>query len=121
MILIAVANGTARDLGYKNMLGELTARQVSTLSLMILFGIYIFYVIQRYPPQSPMQAIWIGLLWLLLTLIFEFGMGLATGISWKIMLEEFNILKGRLWILTPIWVTVAPYIAFRFLNCKQCY
>lgn len=116
MILIAVANGTARDLGYKNMLGELTARQLSTISLVILFGIYIFYVIQQYPPQSPIQAIWIGLLWLLLTLIFEFGMGLATGISWATMLEEYNILKGRLWILVPIWVTVAPYIAFRIFK-----
>jgi hypothetical protein len=43
-------------------------------------------------------------------------MGLATGMSWAKMLEEYNILEGRLWILIPIWVAVAPYIAFKILK-----
>lgn len=77
MILIAVLNGTARDLGYKKYLGELLARQLSTIVLIIVFGIYIGLVLQKYPPANLGQSVKIGILWLVLTLLFEFGLGLA--------------------------------------------
>lgn len=81
MIIIAVINGTARDLWYKKYIGELAARQISTLSLMLLLGMYINVIIKKYPPQSASQAFQIGLIWVLLTLGFEFGMGLIRGFS----------------------------------------
>ena len=113
MILIAVLNGTARDLWYKKFTGDLTGHQISTITLIILFGIYIGFIIKLYPPVSETQSIYIGLLWLILTLIFEFGFGLYRGNSWSKLFSDYNILKGRIWILIPIWVTIAPWIFFR--------
>ena len=112
MLLLAILNGTARDLGYKKYLGDLTAHQFSTVTLIILFGIYIKIIINKYPPASSTQAIYTGLLWLALTLAFEFGFGRMRGNSWHVLLEDYNILKGRVWIFIPLWVAIAPYIFY---------
>lgn len=116
MILIAVLNGTARDLGYKKYLGELLARQLSTIVLIIVFGIYIGFVLQKYPPANLGQSVKIGILWLVLTLLFEFGLGLAGGKSWAELLSDYNILQGKLWVLVPLWVAVAPYLFYIWNN-----
>lgn len=113
MLLIAVINGAARDLWFKDYTGELLGRQISTITLLILFGIYIWFVIKKYPPQSGIQAIAIGMLWLMLTLAFEFGFGLFRGISLTQLFEEYNLLKGKIWILIPIWVAVTPYLFYK--------
>jgi len=113
MVLIAVINGTARDLWYKKYVGELKAHQISTITLIILFGFYIHFIIAKFPPSSGKQALYIGLLWLILTLIFEFGLGRLRGNSWSTLLDDYNIIRGRLWVLILIWTALAPYLFFR--------
>lgn len=113
MLLLAIINGVGRDLGYKKYVGELTAHQISTGTLIILFGFYIWFIGNKFPFDSERQAIFIGFFWLILTLIFEFGFGLARGNSLTHLLEDYNILKGRLWVLIPIWITIAPYIFYK--------
>lgn len=113
MIILAVLNGTARDLWYKRFLGDLTAHQISTVTLIILLGAYIWFIIRKFPPHSSTQALFIGLFWLLMTLLFEFGFGLARGHSLSELLNDYNILKGRIWITIPIWTAIAPYIFYK--------
>lgn len=113
MIIIAVINGTARDLWYSKYLGDLTSRQISTLSLLILFGVYFSILLKKYPLQSWSQAIIVGIVWLLLTLTFEFGFGRIAGHSWQSLFQEYNILNGRIWILIPLCVLIAPYLFYK--------
>ncbi len=112
MILIAVMNGAARDLWYKKLTGELAAHQLSTISLIILLGIYIWYVAGRFPFTNSREAIITGFTWLVLTLGFEFGLGFYRGASWSKMLADYDILKGRIWVLVPIWTVIAPYLFY---------
>jgi len=115
--LLAVLNGTLRDLGYKKYVGDLTAYQISTITLVILFALYIGYIIKRFPPSSSAQAILIGTMWVALTLCFEFGFGGYRDNSWSVLFADYNILKGRIWILIPLLIFIAPYlnISDRFL------
>lgn len=114
MIIIAIINGTARDLWYNKYISELAARQISTLSLILLLAIYINFTIKKYPPKSASQAFQIGLIWVLLTLGFEFGLGIIRGNSWMQLLNDYNVLKGHLWVLVPIWTFLAPYFFYRY-------
>ena len=113
MLLLAVLNGSLRDLGYKKCTADLTAHQISTIMLIIFFAFYIGYVIRHFPPSSSTQAILIGILWEILTLSFEFGLGRARGNSWTALLSDYNIIKGRLWVLIPVWILIAPYIFYK--------
>jgi hypothetical protein len=58
------------------------------------------------------RAAWsIGALWLLLTLAFEFLAGHhLIGDSWERLLAEYNVARGRIWILVLVSVLVAPVV-----------
>jgi len=114
MLLIAFGNGTLRELWIRKHTGELPAHQISTIVLLLLFGVYTWVIVRVWPPESADHAITIGLLWLLLTLAFEFLFGhYASNLSWSALLHEYNLLAGRLWVLVPLWIAVAPYAFYR--------
>ncbi len=116
MLLLAILNGAMRDLGYKKYMGDLTAHQISTITLIILFAFYIGYIINRFPPISSTQTILIGTVWVILTLSFEFGFGRYRGNVWSVLFADYNILKGRIWILIPVWVLIAPYLFYKYFR-----
>jgi hypothetical protein len=117
MIFIAIANGIFREKVLANKLSELQAHQLSTLTLILLFGLYMWGLFSIWIPTSANHALRIGLLWLLFTVIFEFIFGhYVAGHSWSRLFQDYNILKGRLWIFVLIWVTIAPYIIYQLRN-----
>ena len=116
MLLIAIANGSLRDLVYKRYTGELAAHQISTVTLITFFGFYIWYILRRLPPDSESKSLFIGLIWLVLTLAFEFGFGRWRGNSWAKLFADYNLFEGRIWILVPIFVATAPYLFYKLLK-----
>jgi len=114
LVMIAMLNGALREGLYGQYLGELRAHQVSTVSGISLFGIYIWVLIRHMSPVSSKQAIIIGIIWLGMTLAFEFiFMHYVAGHSWEVLLYDYNIFAGRVWMLVLIWITVTPYIFYR--------
>lgn len=110
MIVIAMINGGIREYTYQKWTGERTGHQISTITLILLFAIYFMFLFRFYPLSSIQQATNIGLMWLGLTVIFEFVMGLLSGNSWSEMFADYNIFKGRLWPLVLLWVAIAPVV-----------
>ncbi|MCK5058054.1 MAG: hypothetical protein KAT34_15480 [Candidatus Aminicenantes bacterium] len=114
LVVVAIINGAIREKGYKKYMSELRAHQVSTVTGIILFGIFIYILSLIWKIQSAGQAITIGLLWLALTIAFEFVFGhFVMKHPWSKLLNDYNILKGRLWLLILIWTTIAPYVFYK--------
>lgn len=114
MVVIAIANGLLRESWYGRHLSELAAHQVSTLTAVILLGVYIYSVVGIWRPASAARAIAIGVLWLSMTIAFEFIFGrYLAGHSWDRLLHDYNVLAGRLWPLVLVWVGVSPYLFYR--------
>ena len=113
MLLIAVANGALREAVLMKWVNNLTAHQISTATLLLFFTLYIGSIIKRFIPHSSSQAIAVGVLWLVLTLSFEFGFGRWRGNTWEKLFADYNIRQGRVWILVPIWVAIAPYFFYQ--------
>ena len=116
MLFIAIMNGMLREFVFRKYMGDLTAHQLSTVSLIIFFAVYIGILMKRIPPASSEKALLIGILWMLMTLAFEFGFGAYRGNSWSKMIGDYNIYKGHIWILIPVWVTIAPYIFYKLFQ-----
>ena len=114
MIFIAIANGLFREKILTSRFNELQAHQISTLTMLVLFGIYVWILFKIWFPTSTNQAISIGLIWLILTIFFEFLFGhYVAGHSWNRLLHDYNILQGRVWVLVLIWISIAPYVIFQ--------
>lgn len=114
MVPIAIANGVVREVVYGPRLPELQAHQVSTLSALVLLGLYMGWVMRRWPPSSAAGATGIGAIWLGLTLAFELLFGhYVAGHTWSRLLQDYDLLAGRLWPLVLLWVATAPYLLSR--------
>jgi hypothetical protein len=111
LVVIGILNGVLRQAGYGKYVAELTAHQISTLTGIILMGLYIWWLTRIWKIPSSGQAVAIGLIWLGMTVVFEFGFGhFVMGHPWKKLFNDYNILEGRVWALVLIWITIAPLV-----------
>ena len=109
--LIGIANGTLRELGYKDRVGERTAHQISTGSAIALFAGYFELLARLRPLTSTREALQVGAAWLALTIAFEFGFGrLVAHTSWDELLADYDLRKGRLWPLVLAWILLGPAV-----------
>jgi hypothetical protein len=119
MIVLAVLNGALRQFGYLPLVGELAAHQLSTFTLILLFTAYFWPLLRRWPPSTGAQAVGVGLLWLAMTLGFEFGFfHYVAGHPWSRLLHEYDLPSGRVWVFVPLYVAVAPWL-FRCILLKH--
>jgi hypothetical protein len=114
MVIIGIANGILRERWYGRSLPELAAHQVSTLVAIVFLGVYIWLVVRLRRPRSFAHGFRIGLYWLCLTVAFEFLFGhYIAHHTWCDLFHDYNIFAGRLWLLVPVWIMIAPCLFFR--------
>ena len=119
MLLIAIANGAFRQLTFGKVMPELRAHQLSTVIGSVLIGFYIWAVVRLWPPASARQALSIGLVWLALTIAFEFVFGrFVMHRPWSQLFNDYNLIEGQVWTVFLIWLTLAPYVFFRLHRAR---
>lgn len=113
MVVIAVANGVVREVVLSPYVSELGAHQLSSLTLVLLFALYVWGVRRFLRLASREQALGVGAMWLVLTVLFEFGFGhWIAGHPWEKLLADYDLGAGRLWALVLLWVGIAPLVAY---------
>lgn len=114
LVVIGILNGVIRGTVYEKYVGDLTAHQISTLTGIILMGCYIWWLTGKWEIVSSSQAIIIGMIWLDLTIAFEFLFGhYIVGHPWSRLLYDYNLLEGRIWVLVLIWIAIAPFVFYK--------
>ena len=114
VLVCAFVNGAVRIAFIIPSVGESAGHLISCLTLSALVLLATFLLIRWIHPEGMARAIAIGVLWLILTLIFEFLAGhYLFGNSWEKLLSEYDLLRGRIWILVLIVTTLAPLIMAR--------
>lgn len=108
MPFLAIANGVVRETTYGRTMSEDASHGLSTLPLLALVGVYTYFVARRWPLQSRAQAFAVGIVGFLFATSFEFGFGRLEGRSWSELFADYNLLRGRLWVLVPLALLVAP-------------
>ncbi len=109
LLFLAVLNGGVRDTWLSPRLGETVGRAVSTLSLsgLILFATWM--TIGWIRPTTVGDALGVGALWLALTLAFEFiGGHYGFGKSWSELLADYDLRRGRIWLVVLLVTLLAP-------------
>jgi hypothetical protein len=114
MVLAALLNGTFRALVTQPLIGETAARFVATLLLLALVTAYEWWLLARLPIPTAGVAWLIGASWVVMTLAFELGFGrFVEQLSWQTMLADYDLTRGRIWVLVPLWLLVAPAVLRR--------
>ncbi len=111
ILVMAFLNGTLRELLLIPAFGKTPGLIASGILLSTVIVIFARAGERWYGPTTVGQAWRIGLFWLALTLVFEFGFGLLQGKSWRELLQAYAFRDGDLWPLVLGVVLVAPRLA----------
>ena len=113
LLVIAVTAGIARTLLLEPRVGEQLGHAIGTLVVIVVFSAVIWLTFDWVSPiPDPRNAWLIGLGWVTATLLFEFLFGhYVDGAPWSRLLADYNILRGRLWILVPLTLLFVPALA----------
>ena len=115
MAFLAIVNGGLRERWYGRHMTELGAHRLSTLIAGVLFFGYTGFLGLLWPIASAGQAFAIGGIWLVLTVVFEFCLGrLVLKETWSRLLMDYNLPKGRVWVLLLAWLFLLPYVVMVF-------
>jgi hypothetical protein len=114
LVGVAILNGLAREAALAPRLGAAVAHAVSSIILASLIALTAWVTIPWIAPGTIRRAWTVGVLWLALTIAFEFLAGhYAFGHPWPSLLADYDILRGRLWLIVVVTTLVAPAWAWR--------
>ena len=112
ILALAVANGMLREAVLIPALGHQTGLTASGIVLSLLVLLVALLATPWYGRLDPRRYWQIGGLWLVLTLVFEFGMGrLVSHKTWQELLDAYTFSGGNIWPAVLVVVLVAPRIA----------
>jgi hypothetical protein len=113
ILLLAIGNGLLRESVLIPNLGRTAGLVASGLLLSALVALVALASIRWLRPATMREAWQQRLLWLVLTLVFEFGFGRWRGKPWSELLEAYTFSGGNIWPLVLLVIVVAPPIAWR--------
>ena len=112
--MIGVANGIARGALYEGRVGPRRAQYISTAALLMLLTTYMALLTRRWPLPTRQSAVLVGVVWSVLTVGFEFGLGrVVVGDSWSKLLDQYAFWRGNAWIAVPMWIAIGPAVLRR--------
>ena len=120
ILVLASGNGAARDLVLARRLGDPLARAISTIVLCGLILLVTWRSIRWIGFRSRRDALIVGSLWVVLTLTFEFLAGhYLFGKAWATLLEDYDLSRGRIWILALLTTFAAPVLLARTAGDRE--
>lgn len=120
LAVVAFANGALRAVGYGPLVGEPWAHHLSVITGVSLITLAIWLFVRKRPFASRRQAALVGLLWLLMTEVFEAVMLLAwMRKSPGDFLEAHALLRGESWLVFLFCLTLAPSLLHRWQTRAQ--
>ena len=118
LVLVAILNGVFRNDVLVPHLGEKAGRAISSVTLSCAILCVSYLLVSTIDLEYPSSDLWlIGIIWLSLTLIFEFGFGhYVVGKSWPVLLDDYNICDGKIWTVVRVTTLVGPYLMRSLIN-----
>jgi hypothetical protein len=110
MIPLAILNGALRQLVLEPSFGTNIANPISGLILCGLIFIVSIIFIPKLGKGNVVAYIKIGLLWVLLTIIFETVLGLIMGSTFTEIISAYNIITGNLWLIIVLFMGFVPWL-----------
>ncbi|MBN2307472.1 MAG: hypothetical protein JXR94_00785 [Candidatus Hydrogenedentes bacterium] len=117
LAVLAIANGIVRTTCIEPRVGEYGGHVIGSAVFVVVIFAVTFVFVGRLPAPSRKRLLGIGLFWLALTVAFEFlfGRGVAKE-PWSVLLADYNIFRGRLWLVVLAATCLAPAICGRLVE-----
>ena len=114
VIAAETVHGVLRGLLLVPLVGDLTARQIGvpigTLIILAVASLCIWWIGVR----TKLQLLGVGVLWVVLTVLFEIGLGrFVLGLPWERIAEDYDPARGGFLGIGLLVMAVSPLLAAR--------
>jgi hypothetical protein len=107
-------NGTLRTLYLAPVIGDFPARRIGVLVAIALIFVITFAFTHWMGGRTRAQLLGIGLLWVVLTVLFEFALGRGVlHYDWSRMLSDYDLSRGGLMAFGLLAMAFTPLLAAR--------
>jgi len=107
------------NLIYQPLWGEMLAHQIGMITRIIINFVFAYLLLMYADEYNTNDLIQVGLLWLFLTLIFEWGGSIAIGRPISEILIGWNIFAGYMWPYVLLSYLLAPVIMGAIISKKR--
>lgn len=113
-------HGTIRQLFLAPLIGDFNARRIAVFTGMILIFLITYFFVQWINAPSVKSLLVIGLMWVVLTVVFEFSLGIFVfGYSSERMFEDYDLTYGGLMGFGMLFMFLAPLFATKVRDFKE--
>ena len=109
IIPLAFINGAFREVFLENKIG-IYANPISCVILCILAYLVSFIFVPRLGIGTCKVYLKMGLLWVILTVVFETILGFLMGNTFKEIINAYNITTGNFWLFVVIFIGFVPIL-----------
>lgn len=114
IFFLAILNGTLREKALIPTFGPVAGLVTSGIILAICIFLVALLSAPWYGRLTSGQWLLVGAIWLVLTLLFEFGFGrFSQDKSWTELLEAYTFKGGNIWPLVLVATFISPWLAAR--------
>jgi hypothetical protein len=120
--LIALAksvHGTIRRLFIAPVMGDLSARQIGVLTGSTIIFLISWLSIRWIGARKFTYQLEVGALWVVLTDLFEVGLGLALGYPQARILSDYNVAQGGLMGFGLLFMLFVPSLAAKVRGSRS--
>lgn len=112
LAVLAVATAGLRTGVITPRIGERWGHVVGTVILCLVIFFVAWLSIGWIGPAGARDTLYVGILWVVMTIAFEFLAGhYLFGNSWEKLFADYNIARGRIWVLVLVSTYFAPGLA----------
>ena len=113
-------HGTVRQLFLAPLVGDFAARRIAFFIGTLLIFLITYFFIHWINAPNVKSLFAVGLMWMILMTLFEFGLGLfVMNYSWARMLEDYDVSRGGLMGLGLLFMIFAPWLAAKLRSRKS--
>jgi hypothetical protein len=117
LVVVALLNAGFREVVLAPSVGDSVAHVTSTGTLLTALAVVAYLYFRRFADHSVGELVAIGLGWAAMTVLFEFGFGhYVMGTPWHVLVADYDLLAGRVWVLVPLSMAVFPLLFGRSLE-----
>ncbi len=105
-------HGTIRQLFLAPLVGDFSARRIAVFTGMILIFAITYLSVRWINAPTKKSLLGIGLIWVVLTVLFEFSLGIFVfKFSRERMFEDYKVFRGGLMGFGLLFMFFAPFLA----------
>ena len=112
IIFAESVHGTLRQLFLAPLIGDFAARRIAFFVAVLLIFLITYFFIRWISAPNVKSLFAVGLMWMILMTLFEFGLGIIVmNYSWERMFEDYDVSRGGLMAFGLLFMVFAPWLA----------